>query len=427
MDKKARVAIGLLRHRIISPVLMDTGRAQMEYFREQESKEFEVPGYGRQLFSASTMKGWLHDYRKHGFDGLVPQIRSDLGQFRKIPDHLGQEILKFREDLQDLSISKFYRRCLLKDLLGVPPVSRGTVHRFLKAHGYIQDRVPKPRKRFEMSHFGELWTCDFMHGPMVLEREGGKRKRKAILFAIIDDYSRIIVGARFGIQESTLPIEEVLKEALVKFGLVDRIYCDNGPSFSSQYFAKVCANLGIGLVHSKPYDSPSRGKIERVFRTIREGFLVDIREIVTLKTLNDKFEQWLRDEYHYKHHAGIDCRPIDRYQISISSYPRKRVDLVKLDEFFLVSVFRKVKHDSTASLNGVIYELPSHLMGKKVELRYSQETPAEVYVYEGDKRVHRLKQVDSKENGRLYRPVPKDTVIPFQKIIHNDEHEKDES
>jgi hypothetical protein len=113
MDKEMREAIALLRHRIISPVLMDTGRAQMDYFRVLESRSFEVPGHGTQSFKASTMKGWLHRYRKHGFAGLMPQVRADLGQFRTIPDQLSKNILSFRADHPDLSISKFYQRCIL--------------------------------------------------------------------------------------------------------------------------------------------------------------------------------------------------------------------------------------------------------------------------------------------------------------------------
>jgi putative transposase len=426
MDKEIREAIALLRHRIISPVLMDTGRAQMKYFRELESREFEVPGHGTQCFAASTMKGWLYRYRKYGFGGLMPQVRADLGQFRTISDKLGKSILSYREEHPDLSVSKFYRRCILNGVLGTPPIAHGTVRRFLKTYRSEKESLPKPRKRFEMSYFGEMWTCDFMHGPMVIEKEGAKKKRKAILFAMIDDYSRVLVGAQFGLGETTLPIESVLKGALLKFGLATKIYCDNGASFSSEYFAKTCANLGIALVHSKPYDSPSRGKIERVFRTIRESFLVDLQETVTLESLNDQFEIWLRDEYHYRYHSGIDCRPIDRYQASIARYPRKRVDAEKLEELFLVRAMRKVKLDATISLKGVTYELPAHTIGKIVDLRYSQETPQEIFLYESDIRLQRIKQVDSKENGRKYCPQPNEAVIPFRNFIETEKGNKND-
>ena len=85
--------------------------------------------------------------------------------------------------------------------------------------------------------------------------------------------SRVITGGEFGFQENTLLLEKVFKAAILQYGVIARLYVDNGASFSSEYLSRVCASLGIGLVHSKPYDSPSRGKIERFFRTVREMFL----------------------------------------------------------------------------------------------------------------------------------------------------------
>lgn len=51
MDPKIAESIGLLRHQIISPVLMETTAAQMEYFRQMSQKDFDVPGRGARRFS----------------------------------------------------------------------------------------------------------------------------------------------------------------------------------------------------------------------------------------------------------------------------------------------------------------------------------------------------------------------------------------
>ncbi|MGK5089166.1 DDE-type integrase/transposase/recombinase [Bdellovibrionota bacterium FG-2] len=258
MEQTIRDSIGLLRHRIISPVLMDSGRAQMKYFRELQTQAFEVPGRGQKYFKPATMKGWLHRYRKHGFAGIVPRERLDLGKFRTLSPEMQAALIAFRKDNLDLSVVKFHERARKQGLLGEPPICGATLSRFLKSENLFQEKNPTPRKRFEMSRFGELWTGDFMHGPQVIERAGSKRMRKAILLAIIDDHSRLIVGARFGIQETNLPIERVFQDAILQFGIPDRLYVDNGPSFSSCYLAQVCAHLGIGLVHSK---APRKNKI----------------------------------------------------------------------------------------------------------------------------------------------------------------------
>jgi hypothetical protein len=64
MDKKIAEAVGLLRHQIISPVLMDSGQSQMKYFRSIADKSFDVPGKGPRTIKATTMKGWLNKYKK---------------------------------------------------------------------------------------------------------------------------------------------------------------------------------------------------------------------------------------------------------------------------------------------------------------------------------------------------------------------------
>ncbi len=328
------------------------------------------------------------------------------------------KIKELRADHLDISVVKFYGHCLKNNFLGTPPISMETLRRFLRIEGLYQVRTATARKRFEMRYFGELWTCDFMHGPHVLEDPQGKRRKKSILLAIIDDHSRMIVGSLFGFVETTQLIEMVFKDALLSFGVPDRLYCDNGAAFSSQYLARVCAHLNVGLVHSKPYDSSSRGKNERFFRTVREGFLVTIKENQTLdiKGLNDAFSHWLRNAYHHSHHHGINTRPIDRYQFSIRDYPRKRIAEENLDEFFLVTALRSVNKDSTISLLSNIFEVPPQFIGQKVELKYPQDRPNEVYLYKNGTRIQRIHPVDSQLNGRTYKPTPRISDVAFHQV-----------
>ncbi len=418
MTNEQREAIALLRHEIISPVLMEPGRAQMTYFRQLADREFNIPGKGLRRFSATTMKGWLYRYKKNGFPGLLPRVRKDGGQFRRISTEIREAILELRNDNPDLSIVQLYDRAFQTGVLGQPPVCMETLRRFLKALKLSTSRTPKPRKRFEMGRFGELWTADFMHGPGVLESPEAKRTHKAILMAIIDDHSRMIVGAEFGFYENTRLIELVFKDALLSFGVCDRFYCDNGPSFSSDYLKKVCAHSGIGLVHSKPYDSPSRGKIERWFRSVRQRFLNQLHsQILDLKTLNDRFRIWLRDDYHHQHHTGIDARPIDRYHESLRHFPIRRIDEDALDEFFMARIERAVNRDSTISWKNIIYEVPPAYIRKKIELRYVQDRPTELYLYVNGVRMQRILPVDSRANGQHYRPSPRDSEIALHKII----------
>lgn len=402
MDKEIAQAIGLLRHKIISPVLMDSGRSQMKYFRSLENQVFDVPGRGKRTFKATTMKSWLNNYKKNGFSAITPSARSDNGGFRKISPQMQAQLLERRKEHPDLSVVRFHRMCKEEGILGEKPLCLATVRRFLKLNDMAKPKSVDARKRFEMGTFGELWTGDYMHGPQV---NAGQSKRKAILFAVIDDHSRLIVGSQFGVHENTMAIENVLKNSILAYGLPDRIYLDNGPSFSSNYLAKVCANLGIGLVHSKPYDSPSRGKIERFFRTVRDGFVNQLpKENITLEELNEKFKLWLRDDYHRQYHQGIRARPLDRYNLSIMNYPRKQIDPDVLNEHFMLATQRKVKKDATISYKGKVFEVPARYSGKTIEIRHVQDDDSEIFIYENDKRVEQITEVDVMANGQNFRP-----------------------
>lgn len=410
MDQEISQKIGLLRHKIISPVLMESGRSQMEYFRKISNKEFDVPGVGAKKFRPSTMKEWLNLYRKHGFKGICPKTRSDKGRPRLLSEEQLKKIKDKRANCEELSVTLFYEQCLAEKLLGDSPICYSSLVRILKQEGMFTRRPSRPRKRYEVDRFGELWVGDFCHGPKVKD---GQRKRKAILLAIIDDHSRYIVGASFSYAETTKEVEQVFKQAILSFGLPDRLYVDNGPAFSSDYLAKTCAELKIGLVHSKPYDSPSRGKVERFFRTVRARFFSQLQKDVTLDELNCSFEKWLNTDYNLKKHSSIKVRPWDRYKDSINKYPLKRVSREELDEYFMAKLQRNVRKDATVSIDATFYEVPSNYINRKVEVRFIQSTTPSYFLYENERRICQLKPVDSRANAKSYRPTSRDNIVDF--------------
>lgn len=199
-------------------------------------------------------------------------------------------------------------------------------------------------------------------------------------------------------------MEIILKEGIGAFGLPRVIYCDNGSLFSSFHLQVTCARLGIALVHSKPYDSPSRGKIERFFRTVRSKFLsvLDLEEIKDLEQLNQRFEQWLEKEYHKHPHKGINGeRPMDRFIQDSTKNPGfiKRVSKEELNRAFRITIQRKVKNDSTISVDGILYECPPEFIGKKIEIRYPSDNPRDLTLYQDDKPLVQLKKINPHENA----------------------------
>jgi len=130
------------------------------------------------------------------------------------------------------------------------------------------------------------------------------------------------------------------------------LYCDNGAVYVSSHLQLVCARLGIALVHSKPYDSPARGKIDPAFagwRTVRQGFLplLHKEQNYSLQQFNQLFADWLDKQYHRTIHHGIAQTPLDRYLADLENTQLRRIEQNELDMHFYQTYHRKVKNDAT--------------------------------------------------------------------------------
>ena len=77
----------------------------------------------------------------------------------------------------------------------------------------------------------------------------------------------------------------------------------------------------------------------------------------------------------------------------------KRVNTQELDRAFDMSIKRKVKNDSTISVNSIIYEVPPTFIGKTIELRHPYDDPEQLTVYEEDKPVCAIKKINLQENA----------------------------
>lgn len=420
MDKKTKEKIALFRYGVVAPVINGNVSNKMEYLRQMAAKEHEVPYWGRKWYKVETFRDWVKRYRRDGFDALMPKSREDKGTSRKIDDQLAQYIKDTLDSFPYVSGSALYRLLISEGKIQVGDITEGTLRKFIRDNNLRQQAVDalKVRKKFEKEHINELWIADCMHGPYVKfedEKQTMKQKHKVFLIAAIDDYSRVICARGWFWDENSISLEIVLKYGIGAFGLPGLLYCDNGSLFSSFHLQLACARLGIALIHSKPYDSPSRGKIERFFRTVRDKFLsmLDLEEIRNLDQLNQRFEQWLEKEYHKHPHNGINGeRPMDRFMEDSKKTPNsmKRVSKEELDHAFRITIQRKVKNDSTVSVNGILYECPPEFIGKKIEIRYPSDNPRDLTLYQDDKPLFRLKKTNPHENAN-----PPSWAIKFAK------------
>lgn len=399
MTEDDRIAI--FKYGIIAPAINDSSMNQKQYFEKAAAREYDFPGkIDRARFNPRTFKKWLHIYRKEGYEGLKPSRRIDQGKSRKIPFSLQESIIELCHEHDFKTISNFYRYLIAENIIEPENFTEVTLRNFLKTNGLrFESQGPTPRKAFEVPHINILWTADFMHGPYVRD---GKKKLKTYLCAIIDDHSRLITGASFFLAEHSLSLQKTLKQAVLTYGVPQRFYCDNGKVFSSGYIHMVCAKLGTALIHSKPYDSPSRGKIERFFRTVRDMFIPNLyisAQSLTLDILNNAFKQWILDEYNNNTHKGINDTPMDRYLADIPNVSIKTISPSNADLYFHHTLFRLVKNDSTVTINNLLYEVPAKYIGKKIEIRFPLDNPENLCLFENNCQCAVLTRLDKHYNS----------------------------
>ena len=172
-----------------------------------------APGsyWGPKEYTPKAIEEWLRIYRKEGFDGLKPKLRSDKGKSRSIPPELQESILELRREKRDLPVSLFYELLTHKAVIRKTDFSYATVYRLLKRHALAgkQQRSEPKRKRFAYETVNILWQADGTQGPY-LKVKG--KKRPTFLLAFLDDCSRVVPAARFSFTEKTEDLMKVLRK-----------------------------------------------------------------------------------------------------------------------------------------------------------------------------------------------------------------------
>jgi transposase InsO family protein len=420
-QEKQRREIALFRYSLIADLIHLPRGTPGLYTKlaEKAAVTYRIPGSDRTRVAVETIRDWLHDYQRGGFDALLPKLRTDCGRSR-LPQFVADLLLNLKEQQRDLTISQVIKKARqLPDLPANQALPLSTVHRLLSRHGLMKKRPQDPtendRRRFQFEKAGDLWMSDVMHGPAVVAE--GKRKRKTYLIALIDDATRLIPQASFAFSEKTEAFLAVLKSALLRRGIPRRLFVDNGAAYRSLHVELVCAKLGITLIHSRPYHPQAKGKIERWFRTVRTQCLRILApgDLDSIEALNRKLWAWIEGEYHASPHHGLDGdTPLDRWATTADQVRYPEPDL-SLDDLFLFEVKRRVHKDRTVSLEGLAYEVDASLVDQTVQLRFEpahRGRPIQVWFH--GRYVHQAKPVDVYANCFVKRNRPSWILEPSQ-------------
>ena len=335
------------------------------------------PDENGDYYAVRTLEDWWYAYKKGGFNALLPAPRSDQGRTRVLDEATAAWVLEQVTQNPQIPVKVLYGHW---DQQGRPLPSVSVIYRHLRRQGLDRASLRAgrlesgPTKAFETPHVNDLWMVDFSPGPTL---RVGDKSLPTHLCVLIDDHSRLLPFAAYYRQANTEAFHHALKEAVLRRGLPRKLYTDQGKPFINAHTRIVCAQLGIRLLHCRPYHSWSKGKIERVIFSIQQGFESTLRlegnQAHDLDQLNTKLSAWIQTVYHQRIHSSIQESPEARFQRAAKTLRHMEADQ-DIDRLFYLHLYRAVRKNGTIRLDGQLYEVPLSLRARWVQLRFDPFT-----------------------------------------------------
>jgi len=423
MDEKKREQIALFRYGLIVPFLTEEELewgVKGELVKRMARQIHMIPFSRKSSLHESTIRRFLASYRKNGFDGLKPKSRSDIGKSLKIPADILDKAFILKKEEPHRSARAIIRIMESHNLVAPGLIRPSTLYRLFMQNDLVYKklkRASKEFKPFQAEHPNQIWQSDVLYGPYLPDPDRPEAKKRTYLVALLDDFSRMIVHAEFYWHERLPHLENTLHKAILKRGIPEALYVDNGQIFSAHQINIICAELGIRKITCKPYSPEGKGKIERFFRTVRDQFLIELEHdhVEHLHQLNSKFWAWLEQDYHLQTHSATNQQPALRWRQNVAGF-LKNIDEKQLQNIFLWREKRHVDKLAQVSLLGFKYELASFLTGKTVEIRFNHFDLSEVLIYLDGRLMQKAQQAGlprwNKANKQLPLPPSSEPVLP---------------
>jgi transposase InsO family protein len=376
-------------------------------------RRYRPPGRrASKQFGISTLERWYYAYRRGGLDALKPAPRSDRGRARELTPAQRALLLDIRREHPAASVPLILRTLVADGRLAQGAVSSTTVQRLFREAGLTRGVRPDghTRLRWEAEHPGALWHGDVCHGPAL---RVGQTTKPLRIHALLDDASRFVVALEAHHSEREDDMLGLFLRALRRHGAPDALYLDNGSTYRGEALRLACERLGVTLLHARPGDAPARGKMERFWRTLREGCLDHLGTMTQLHDVQARLLAFLDEHYHRAPHgslfgkdpaavwAGATARVVDEPTLAAALTTRAR---------------RRVRRDGTLDVDGTPWQLDQSFLAGALVTVAIDLTGSSAPVVEHDGRRYTLHHVDAVAAGKTRRkpPAPERTArTPF--------------
>ena len=424
MDEEKRREIATSRFEAIAPLVVRHLRPgeRVHIIGDLARRLWKTPDGQLVRYSARTLARWAARYREHGYAGLLPEVRTDHGACRRLPDQILNRAIELRQEDPQRSIKTMVRIMELEGLVQPGQVKLSTLSHALCRAGISKAQTKTTQETFRRREAPYPNALHQIDTQLALKMPDGLgRVRNIYLVASIDDYSRHVV-ARLYLADDRPTMSDLLKRSIILRGKPEILYCDNGSNYKSHLLADACAHLGIELRHARPYRPQGKGKVERWFKTVDNGFnreaqsLIDHQRITSMEQLQEFFAAWLNSEYNNRVHSATHEKPCDRLAHVDPEHPLQMVDPETLHRAFLWTETRVVTAVATISLEGNEYQVDPALVRRKITVRFDPFDLGHIFVeYQGKSYGEATPLELVRDYSRqVKKPDPVDQIPPSQ-------------
>ena len=382
-EQKQSEEMAIQRLQILSPLLAEgLDHAQARLIRKKICEQTGI--------SERTLRRYLSRYQTEGFMGLKPKSKGRQQSKEAIPANVLEQAILLRREVPGRSVSQIINILEWEGLAEPGQIKRSTLQEKLAQRGYSSRHMRMyadsgvAARRFQKKYRNQLWHSDIKYGPYLpIGKDGAKKQVYLVTF--VDDATRFVLHGQFYPVLDQVIVEDAFRQAILKYGVPEKVYFDNGSQYRTKWMIRACAKMGIRLIYAKPYSPEATGKVER-FNRVVDSFLSEaaLEKPKTLEKLNELFQVWLTECYQNKVHSGLDSNMSPETAYRSDKKAVKFLDPEIIANAFLHAEIRKVDKAGCISFASKKYEVGLTFIGCKVTVVYD---PADIEVitieYEG--------------------------------------------
>ena len=382
-DQKKAEEIAAERVQLLSPLLANNLDAAQA--RQIKTRICEQTG-----ISERTLRRYLSQYKAEGFSGLKPKSKGQQRSEDAIPANILEQAIMLRREVPGRSVSQIINILEWEGLAEPNQIKRSTLQEKLAQRGYSSRHMRMyadsgvAARRFQKKYRNQLWHSDIKYGPYLpIGKDGAKKQVYLVTF--VDDATRFVLHGQFYPVLDQVIVEDAFRQAILKYGVPEKVYFDNGSQYRNKWMIRACAKMGIRLIYAKPYSPEATGKVER-FNRVVDSFLSEaaLEKPQTLDKLNEFFQVWLTECYQNKAHSGLNGNMSPETAYRSDKKALKFLDPETISNAFLHAEARKVDKAGCISFANKKYEVGLNFIGCKVTVVYDPANIEEITIeYEG--------------------------------------------